>query len=68
MHCPNCDHPKLNTVQTMQDKTRTIRYKRCSECGWNFTSVEEIPDDHVVIPNTVRKGSRHRAQQLGDRT
>ena len=46
----------LRTVQTMQDITRTLRYKHCPACHWKFTSVEEIPDDHIVIPNSVRRG------------
>lgn len=58
MHCPNCDHPKLNTVETYQDVARTIRYKKCPVCKWRFTSVEEIPDDHVVISKKVRDARR----------
>jgi transcriptional regulator NrdR family protein len=58
MHCPNCDHGKLNTVETYQTKERTIRYKKCAVCLWRFTSVEIIPDDHVVIPAKTRKGGK----------
>ena len=56
MHCPNCGNTFLNTTTTMQDKERTIRYKRCPACEWNFTSVETIPDEPPVIPNTIRRG------------
>ena len=54
MHCPNCGNTVLNTTTTMQSKEQTIRYKRCPACLWNFTSVETIPDEHVVIPNSIR--------------
>jgi transcriptional regulator NrdR family protein len=67
MHCPNCDHPYMMTKQTMQDKERTIRYKKCPECEWSFTSVETIPDEPPVISNAVRRGLSPRIKKLGDK-
>lgn len=60
MNCPNCDHPSLLTKQTMQSADKTYRYKRCPACLWNFTSVEEIPDEAPVIPDVIRRGGKSR--------
>lgn len=56
MKCPNCHESHLNTVQTMQGTDKTYRYKRCPSCKWNFTSVEEIPDQPPRIPDAIRRG------------
>ena len=61
MICPNCNHPRLNTVEVYQDVARTIRYKKCGGCLWRFTSVETIPDESPVIPNKVRKPRKRAA-------
>lgn len=57
MHCPNCDHNKLHTVETYQTPTKTVRTKKCMACDWRFTSVEEI-SDMVTIPKEIRLRSR----------
>ena len=57
MKCPNCSAPKLKTIETFQTDERTIRTKKCPECKWTFTSVEQISDD-LVIPKTIRMGKR----------
>ena len=54
MNCPNCDHPKLQTFETFQTATATLRTKRCLACQWKFTSREEVITD-IVIPRGVRK-------------
>lgn len=58
MNCPNCDTPDLRTFETFQTPTQTIRTKKCHNCLWKFTSVEEIPDVPVVIPNAVRRRNK----------
>ena len=55
MNCPNCNTPDLRTFETFQTIERTIRTKKCHKCLWKFTSVEEIPDEPVVIPDSVRR-------------
>ena len=55
MNCPNCNNSTLRTVETFQTIERTIRTKKCNTCLWKFTSVEEIPDEPIVIPTSVRK-------------
>lgn len=60
MHCPNCGHANLRTVETFQQPDKTLRTKKCLSCEWKFTSVEEIPDEPVVIPTKVRKPLKKR--------
>jgi transcriptional regulator NrdR family protein len=60
MHCPNCSHPNLRTVGTFQSTEKTYRTKRCDTCQWKFTSIEEIPDFYVVIPESIRKPNKVR--------
>jgi transcriptional regulator NrdR family protein len=55
MNCPNCNEPGLRTIETFQTPEKTIRTKRCCKCLWKFNSIEEIPDDPVVIPESIRK-------------
>jgi transcriptional regulator NrdR family protein len=56
MKCPNCGLGHLMTKQTMQAENATYRYKKCPECEWRFTSVEEIPDSPPRIPDSIRRG------------
>ena len=57
MKCPNCEQPGLKTIETFQLNDKTIRTKKCPECKWTFTSVEEISDS-LVIPKSVRRMKR----------
>lgn len=55
MICPNCNVCSLRTLETFQTPEQTIRTKKCNNCLWKFTSIEEIPDEYVVIPDKVRR-------------
>lgn len=57
MKCPNCEQPGLRTIETFQLDNKTIRTKKCHECKWTFTSVEEISDS-LVIPKSIRRMKR----------
>lgn len=54
MNCPNCESPKLKTIETFQTADMTYRTKVCPACKWKFTSHEVIADD-VTIPRSIRK-------------
>jgi len=45
----------LRTFETFQTFDITYRTKRCTVCEWKFTSKEEIPYEHVTIPDEVRR-------------
>lgn len=55
MNCPNCESPKLKTIETFQTADMTYRTKICPACKWKFTSHEVIATEDK-IPNQVRLG------------
>lgn len=67
MHCPNCGHPKLATIETFQLNDSTVRTKKCPSCKWTFTSREEICDD-VVIPKSIRHSKRKNVCRTEEKT
>ena len=66
MNCPNCGAIDLRTTETFQTIEQTIRTKKCQKCQWRFTSVEEIPYEHVVIPDNVRRRKKGYKHTLGE--
>lgn len=57
MNCPNCEAPKLRTVETFQTPLKTIRTKKCMTCLWTFTSMEEVSVD-LEITKELRDSKR----------
>lgn len=69
MQCPKCESSESVVQQTRKSKTITVRYRKCSVCGFHFKT-REIPDqggqlvissvgvvdfDPALIKRTVRE-------------
>ena len=57
LKCPNCATESLAVVETRQTSEIVYRTRKCSSCGWNFTTTETFAENG--IPNTIRKPKKY---------
>ena len=57
MHCPFCDHPETQVVETRESDEGDVirRRRRCLKCEKRFTTYERA---EVTMPVVVKKDSR----------
>ncbi len=63
MNCPNCgkDHDKVLESRSLKEGTSIRRRRLCLECGYRFTSYENIERKPIVV---IKKDKSHQTFEL----